>query len=191
MSNGGDQYHMDYDQYGGRPPHVRGSDTSREAAESIIDNARQLRAVVFSCVLSCGEIGVTCDQVEVVMSGRHQTISARIRELVNEGRIIDTGERRPTRSGRGARIYIATCNAPQDLVIRHQQATKQQPWHKITLGEVAATFATDSFSISRTNGKYIVCDGTDIYEARTLDEALARIGSAVNERKITEKEKPQ
>jgi hypothetical protein len=180
----GEQHRLDYDQYGGRPPHVRGSDTSREAADSVGEGARQLRAVVFSRILHSGEVGMTCDQVEEAMNGRHQTISARIRELVNEGRIIDTGERRPTRSGRQARIYIATCNAPQDLVIRHHTAVKQQPWHKITLGEVAAAFATETFGITKFRGKFVVNDGQDIHETNTLDQALAIIGKAVNERKI-------
>jgi hypothetical protein len=180
----GEQRRLDYDQYGGTPPHVRGSDTSREAAESVGEGARQLRAVVFSRILSSGEVGMTCDQVEEAMNGRHQTISARIRELVNEGRIIDTGERRLTRSKRSARVYIATCNAPQHLVIRHDQATKQQPWHKITLGEVAAAFATERFTITKNHGKWLICDGTDLHEKRSLDEALAIIGKAVNERKI-------
>lgn len=36
---------------------------------------------------------------------RHQTASARVRELVLAGLIEDTGKRRKTRSGRGARVY--------------------------------------------------------------------------------------
>jgi hypothetical protein len=184
MSGENGQRRFDYDQYGGRPPHVRSSDTSREAAESVVDNARQLRAVVFSRILGSGEVGMTCDQVEVAMNGRHQTISARIRELVNEGRIIDTGERRPTRSGRGARVYLATCNAPTHLVTQRETAIAQQPWHKITLGEVAAAFATESFGVTKKGKTFIVNDGVDIWETNTLDQALAKIGKAVNERKV-------
>ena len=49
--------------------------------------------------------GLTCDQVEQVLSERHQSVSARIRELVIAGRIYDSGERRATRSGKEARVY--------------------------------------------------------------------------------------
>lgn len=52
------------------------------------------------------EDGATCDEVEVVLGLRHQTASARIRDLVIAKRIFDTGRRRLTRSGRKARIYF-------------------------------------------------------------------------------------
>jgi hypothetical protein len=50
--------------------------------------------------------GATCDEVEQALEGRHQTISARIRELVLMHFIIDSKVRRLTRSGRLARVYI-------------------------------------------------------------------------------------
>jgi hypothetical protein len=181
MSN--EQYGFDYDQYGGRPPHVRNSDTSREAAESVLDDARRLRGVVYMRIASSGLVGMTCDEVEEAMNGRHQTISARIKELLNEGRIIDSGKRRATRSKRQARVYLATQNAPAGLVASTSQKTK--PWQKVTLGEVAAALGRDGFSITKTvDGNYVLCDGTDLSNHRTLEHAFIHLAKAVREREI-------
>jgi predicted ArsR family transcriptional regulator len=49
----------------------------------------------------------TCDDIERLLGLSHQTASARINELVREHEIIDSGARRPTKSGRKARVYKA------------------------------------------------------------------------------------
>lgn len=76
-------------------------DTSEAAAESI--EPTHLRRAVLTCF---GTTGRTCDEVEVLLDLRHQTASARIRELVMLGFLKDSGERRATRSGRQARVYV-------------------------------------------------------------------------------------
>ena len=92
--------------YPRRPGYVRGSDTSSDAADSLEESTlSRLRAQIFALIDVRGERGATCDEVEVVLGLRHQTASARIRELALGGLIIDTGKRRPTRSNRQARIY--------------------------------------------------------------------------------------
>ena len=53
---------------------------------------------VFALIASSGERGRTCDEVEAILRRPHQTVSARVRELVVAGRIYDCGERRATRS---------------------------------------------------------------------------------------------
>jgi hypothetical protein len=88
------------------PGHVRG-DTSTAAAKSVEISATALRKKVLDYVSSQYD-GVTCDEVEAKLVMRHQTCSARIRELVMFGQLIDTGRRRQTRSGRSARVYKAT-----------------------------------------------------------------------------------
>ena len=85
------------------PPHVRGSDTSRAAAESMVSNTGRLKQMIIAHLRIEG--GCTCDEIEVALSMRHQTASARIRELRDSGAIVDTGERRKTRSGRNAAVY--------------------------------------------------------------------------------------
>jgi len=42
----------------------------------------------------------TCWEIEKETGLKHQTASARIRGLVLEGRLVDSGEKRPTESGR-------------------------------------------------------------------------------------------
>jgi hypothetical protein len=49
---------------------------------------------------------MTCDEVEVICKLRHQTASARIRELFVQSRIKDSGQRRLTRSNRTAIVWV-------------------------------------------------------------------------------------
>jgi len=58
-----------------------------------------------------GGVGLTVDQLEQVMHGKHQTISARVNELRNKGWLADTGIKRPTRSGRPAIVWTPTVQA--------------------------------------------------------------------------------
>ena len=85
------------------PPYVRGSDTSEAAALSIEPLAGSLRAIVLSTLRVGG--AMTCDEIEVELAMRHQTASARIRELALAGHIYDDGQRRKTRSGRFAVVW--------------------------------------------------------------------------------------
>src|SRR5262245_14669904 len=95
-----------YTKYPDRPGHVAGSDTSKMAADSIDDALlARLRRNIFSFIAARGEHGATCDEVEAELDLRHQTCSARIRELVLAGAIFDSGIRRLTRSRRSARVY--------------------------------------------------------------------------------------
>jgi Fic family protein len=55
-------------------------------------------------VISESRDGLTCDEVEVLTGLKHQTASARIRELALLGVIQENGKR-PTRSGRNAVIW--------------------------------------------------------------------------------------
>lgn len=49
--------------------------------------------------------GATCDDVEVALGMKHQTVSARIRELVQMNLIVPRGVRK-TRSGRNATVWM-------------------------------------------------------------------------------------
>ena len=91
--------------YNGRPPHVRGNDTSEMAADSVALSVKTWRWRVLVTVCAAGQNGMTCDEVEEHLGLVHQNASARIRELVLTGQIEDSGYRRPTRSGRAARVY--------------------------------------------------------------------------------------
>ena len=97
------------------PAHVRNCETSLDAAESIQNKVPKLQRQVLDCIRAMPG-GLTCDDVEAILSVRHQTCSARFRELATcqppliQKLITDDGSyaRRPTRSGRGAYVYIAT-----------------------------------------------------------------------------------
>jgi len=90
----------------GGVPFVTGSDTSEAAAEGVAVRVPALRARIMA-LFELHTEGLTCDDVEALTGKRHQTVSARIRELVQAARIFDTGARRVTRSGASARVYCA------------------------------------------------------------------------------------
>jgi hypothetical protein len=93
--------------YQGRLPFEAGIDTSEAAAESIAESVTALRRKVLNAVKAAHD-GVTCDQVEARLNMRHQTASARIRELSLLGLIEISVVRRKTRSGRYARVYFVS-----------------------------------------------------------------------------------
>jgi len=93
-------------------PH-NGTDTSRDAAASIVDQVNGMCRDVLRAIREA-ENGLTCDEVEQLLGMKHQTASARIRDLTScqpallEQRLDQvTGKpaRRATRSGRTARVY--------------------------------------------------------------------------------------
>lgn len=103
-----DEHRRDMDAKHGGFPYVAGSDTSRQAAESLSSEAMSWLKQQIAAYIANSRDGATCDEIEVVFQLRHQTASARIRELVQSGMLRDSGERRATRSGRMARIYLRT-----------------------------------------------------------------------------------
>lgn len=99
----GDPVHSHvYPLYGGTPPHVDG-DTSTDAAVAARPNVARMHAALLD--LFARRPDWTCDELEEATGFTHQSCSARVRELVLLGRILDSGRRRETRSGRKARIY--------------------------------------------------------------------------------------
>ena len=90
--------------YNGHAPHVDVS-TSIDAAESIEEVSGSVRRLVLKHIKRCGTYGATDDEIEIALSLRHQTASARRRELYLLGEITSTGTR-PTRSGRHAKVWI-------------------------------------------------------------------------------------
>jgi hypothetical protein len=92
-----------------RRPYVRGSDTSQAAAESMEESAPSMRERVLRFIAAAGEAGTTDDAIEAALGMRHQTASARRRDLVLDGFIGESGRRGKTRSGRSATIWVQTC----------------------------------------------------------------------------------
>lgn len=99
------------------PAYVAGSDTSFLAAEAVASKVTQYQKLVLDVALSAGTRGVTCDEVEAILGMPHQTISARINELMKAHKprgeeeerpqmLFDSGERRKTRHGQQATVWV-------------------------------------------------------------------------------------
>jgi len=82
-------------------------DTSKEAAKLIEPKAACLRQRLLSEIQCRGTFGATCDELEQAFGISHQTASARCRELNMTGKIYDSEQRRPTRTGRKAIVWNA------------------------------------------------------------------------------------
>ena len=88
--------------YKGKPPSVAGSDTSAAAADSVRETSGAQRQRVFALI---AESPRTDEEIERVTGLRHQSASARRRELVLAGHIVDSGARRANSSGRQAVVW--------------------------------------------------------------------------------------
>ncbi len=89
------------------PPYVKGSETSQEAAESMKQHAPTLRHRVYFYILERGAHGATDSEVEAALDLKHQTASARRRELEIMGAVYRSNIKRLTSSGRRAGVYVA------------------------------------------------------------------------------------
>lgn len=81
---------------------------SRIAYEAITSSIGELAERVLEYVRSAGRHGCTCDEAIHGLGLTHQTASPRFTELETKGWIARTGERRLTRSGNPAAIYVYT-----------------------------------------------------------------------------------
>lgn len=86
-------------------------DTRREAKRAIEPRSSKLQDAVLGAIRAAGPRGATDDELEVALDLRHQTLSARRRELVQSERIVDSGETRKTRSGRSAVVWVVVAEA--------------------------------------------------------------------------------
>ena len=89
-------------------PH-NGTETSIESAAYVAPRAGAMRQTILDLYRHSGPM--MCGQVEQLTGWPHQSVSARIRELVLEGALVNTGRRAvfPT-SGRTQRIYQASAS---------------------------------------------------------------------------------
>lgn len=87
-------------------PAVVDSDTSRAAAVAVAPLTGALRVAVLRWAQE--RDGFTCVEAEDALKLKHQTCSARIRELVQLGFVVDSGERRATSGKATGRIYKVT-----------------------------------------------------------------------------------
>ena len=95
------------------PHYVATSDTSYDAAISLRSDLNAIRSRVLHLVQAAPD-GITCERLEAISGLKHQTASARLKELQDRGQIewrIDprTGKHRRAvnASGRSAKLYFA------------------------------------------------------------------------------------
>ena len=98
------------------PPTPAPEPAAKPASRLIPNDAQSLRRRIYSYIMEQGDLGATCEQVEMALNLSHQTASARITELRTHrtygGRItylMNGGKqvRRATLSGRSANVYVA------------------------------------------------------------------------------------
>lgn len=87
-------------------PFVRGSDTSAEAAQSKVETYRTDCERVLAIVKSRGEEGVTNDELKVILHDETSGPTVRVKQLIDEGRLRDSGQRRLSRSMKRQRVVI-------------------------------------------------------------------------------------
>lgn len=93
-------------------PH-NGTDTSDAAAESLKDYAGVIGRRIW-CVLD--KLGpTTCEDLERITGMKHQTVSGRLAVLRDNGRVVDSGERRKNFSGRMAIVWRAVAEGEMPL----------------------------------------------------------------------------
>ncbi len=150
-----------YTLYGGTPPHVDGSDTSLDAAERIRDYVGPMAFKIYHLVHQSGVRGMTIDEIEAETEIRHQTAGPRVREMVLTGALLRTEERRRTRSGRFADVYVCNTDLPNSAI-----AVKTN-WKKVAI-ELFGLLENVAFQ----------ADTCDPYElrSRVLAECAKRLG---------------
>lgn len=89
------------------PGHARGSATSRAAAASMRSRAKTAREKILDFLLARGLRGATYDEVVHDLGMGAPTVCGRMVELVAGGQARKSDRTRPTRSGRGAVVYVA------------------------------------------------------------------------------------
>jgi hypothetical protein len=105
-----------YTLYGGTPPHVSGSDTSRDAAERIKEHVGPIAQKIYRIIHAAGLHGCTVDELEAATGGKHQTVGPRVREMVQKRILRATDNRRLTRSKRYGTVYVTSGDDPRPSV---------------------------------------------------------------------------
>jgi hypothetical protein len=93
-------------------PFVRGSETSRAAAESMKKIAPRDEARVYALFEKVGLHGATDKEIEVALDMSHESASARRNGLVKKGMVKDSGGKRLTPSKRKATVWVIGKGVP-------------------------------------------------------------------------------
>ena len=89
-------------------PYQRHSETSKDAADSIVDDLPRLQKRVYERLLWLGSYGATDEQIQIALSMNPSTQRPRRIELTNKGlvhAVEGPNGKRLTRSGRKAQVW--------------------------------------------------------------------------------------
>lgn len=90
-----------------RPIPHNGSPTSRDAAESMPPAAQPLRDLIYRYLCARAYAGATRQEIESDLMISGNTVRPRVRELIQQRLISESGETRRTPSGRKAAVLVA------------------------------------------------------------------------------------
>jgi hypothetical protein len=93
-------------------PYVRGSETSRAAAASIASVARATRDKVLAYIAARRARGATDQEIAAGLAMLSDSARARRCELRDRGDIVDSGQRRPSPSGRPSTVWVVPAHFP-------------------------------------------------------------------------------
>lgn len=82
------------------------SKRSLEAFHSIKESAETVRNSVEKVIRNRGRVGAIADELVEWWGCTHNHVAPRITELVAQGRIFRNGQKRKTRSGRNADVFV-------------------------------------------------------------------------------------
>lgn len=91
-----------------QPPRQWHSETSSAAADEIAHDVSRLRRLVLDFLLAIGPDGATDEEMQSGIPMAPNTQRPRRIELVNQGLVKDSGQKRRTNSGRFAVVWIAS-----------------------------------------------------------------------------------
>lgn len=86
-------------------PGYQATDTSLSAAKAIAPLCNSLQHLVLAFINDKGPVGATDDEIQNECGLNPNTARPRRRELQLKGHVIDSGQRRSTRTGRAAIVW--------------------------------------------------------------------------------------
>lgn len=84
----------------------KANSTSTKAAEKYFPRSGSIRAKVYEAIKMRCQNGLTDNELEDILKGKHQTVSASRRSLVIDGFVVDSGITRPNPQGNDCVVWV-------------------------------------------------------------------------------------